>query len=378
MSFSVMASGDHHFDEHSPRWAECLRIHRWIADQVRERQPSALVSTGDIYERASTPKEREAVAAWLTSIADVCPVLVVRGNHDAKQDCAILARLKARHEIRVEEGAGVHILGGVAIAACAWPSRASLASLRGQLGEGVEQDASEALTAVMRGLGLELGAFNGPKVLAAHAMVDGSVTSVGQPLIGAEMRVGLDVLGMARADVTLLGHIHAPQAWTWGNAQTLYCGSPFRTSFGEVEEKSIVRVTFAGGVGGGATVHRIPTPASKMVLAEGVFDGEVMVGGVDLHGLARGDEARFRYKVRADHRDAAKRAVKGLREAADAVGLRLKIEEDVTPVTRAKAPQIAKANTLADKLDVLWASRSTVPANDVRSRLFDKLSTLTG
>ena len=79
----IVASGDHHFDEHSPRWAECLRIHRWMADEVRRRKPDLFLSGGDIYERASTPVERSAVAEWLTVLAETCPVIIAKGKYES-------------------------------------------------------------------------------------------------------------------------------------------------------------------------------------------------------------------------------------------------------------------------------------------------------
>lgn len=74
----ILASGDHHWDEHS-RFDECERIHGWIASQIEYERPDVFLSAGDIYERASTPRERAAVAEWLVRVAETCPVVIAKG-----------------------------------------------------------------------------------------------------------------------------------------------------------------------------------------------------------------------------------------------------------------------------------------------------------
>jgi len=121
--------------------AVALLLIPWIAFACTEggrgsAEPASGLRTIDLrydggtlrVEVASTPDERAAAAAWLVAMAEVCPVLLVRGNHDRRRDCALLARLTSKHPIIVEEGASVHHIGGAAIAAMAWPDRANLAA----------------------------------------------------------------------------------------------------------------------------------------------------------------------------------------------------------------------------------------------------------
>src|SRR5690606_33414630 len=98
----VAVIADSHFDEHS-RFEECVRLHGWIADDLRARRVDAVVHTGDVYERKSTPLERQAVADWVRRVASVAPVLVVRGNHDAVDDLPLLERLATEHRVIVEQ-----------------------------------------------------------------------------------------------------------------------------------------------------------------------------------------------------------------------------------------------------------------------------------
>ena len=372
----ILASGDHHFDASSPRWEECQRIHDWIAARAETEKPDLFLSAGDLYERASTPVEREVVATWLTRIADVCPVVMVRGNHDASQDLALLRRLKARHPITVEERAAVHVVAGVAVACLAWPSRSSLAaSMPGATtAESLNDGTRGVLGNVLRGLGLQLQAHDGPTVLLSHAMVDGSVTSVGQPLVGCESNVSLTELGLAGAHATVLGHIHKPQDWAFDGRPIMYTGSPFRTAFGEVEQKSILSAEWSDERGL-ASWSRILTPATPMVLLTADYLGD---GAASASGFVRspnwdipeGCEARLRYRVEADQREAARAAVASTVEELLLIGAKsVKVEEVVRPKVRARTPEIATADSLGEKLDVLWDAREPELDAERRTRL---------
>lgn len=366
----ILASGDHHFDASSPRWEECQRIHDWIAARVETERPDLFLSAGDLYERASTPVEREVVAAWLTRIAEVCPVVMVRGNHDASQDLALLRRLKARHPITVEERAAVHVVAGVAVACLAWPSRSSLAaSMPGATtAESLNDGTRGVLGNVLRGLGLQLQAHDGPTVLLSHAMVDGSVTSVGQPLVGCESNVSLTELGLAGAHATVLGHIHKPQDWAFDGYPIFYTGSPFRTAFGETEEKSIAYLEWFGpnmGIGW----SRIATPATPMVLLDTSYtrNGNLDAG---IGPVPHGAEIRLRYSVDADDREAARAKAEATRgRLLEDGAISVKLEERVRSQVRARTPEIATADSLGEKLDVLWNAREPELDAERRTRL---------
>jgi len=362
----IIASGDHHFAE-GARFEECVRVHTWIAELVEEERPDAFLSAGDLYDRASTPVEREAVADWLTRIAEVCPVVIVRGNHDKHRDLVLLGRLRTRHPVIVEEGAAVHVVGGVAVACMAWPNTAWLARQTGQAGEARDQTARALMGDVLRGLrrGIETRG-TGPSVLLTHAMIDGSETSTGQPLIGAELNVGREELGLAGADITIAGHIHKPQEWEWNGSPIVYTGSPVRTAFGEVEEKSVTVVEW--GPGGQLLWRREATPARPMVQLDGRWrDGQLL--GLE-HPSLLGAEVRARYAVPADERDAARAAALAWRDRITEAGAHsVKLEERVVATSTARLPEVATATTLADKLGLLWDSRGTVPETERRARL---------
>ncbi len=371
----ILSSGDLHND-HEGRWPECQRVLTWIAGQVEQEKPAAFLVPGDVYERASTPEERSFVAAWLQRIAEVCPVVISRGNHDRKDDCALLARLRAPHPIIVEERCGVYRLSsGLVVGAVAWPSRISLASMVGRplSGEEIDQFAERELANVLRGLGAEMQKLDGPRVLIGHFMIDGSRVSLGQPpLIGAELRVSLPTLALAAAQITIAGHVHYAQEWEHGGASFLYTGSPFRNTFGESEPKSIV---IADITEKGVEWSRVATPATPMVLLSASWEGNKAFVLPSPH--VQGAEVRLRYSVESDQRDAAKQAAKnaaaGLLERG---AVSVKVEEIVRASVRARVPEIATASTVEEKLRACWRAKAIKVAPDREQRVFAKLGML--
>ncbi len=355
MTVRVIASGDHHWCEAS-RWDECVRVHDFMVDLVARERPDAFLSGGDIFDRRSTPKEREHVARWLTRMAEHCPVVCAKGNHD--ESLSLLGELRSKHPIIIEQRAGVHRVGALRVAAMAWPSKSTLAAmLPGSL---EEQDlaARDALRSVLRGLGQQLASGVGPTILLGHFMINGAVLSAGNPMIGAELNVGLEDLGLVGADVTIAAHIHRRQTWSHNGRPILYTGSPFRTAFGEVEEKSVALVSINDGE---VDVQHVPTPCARMLLVSVTWEsGALRWTGVhqgpDLPGSLDGAEVRLRYTVEGDRRDEARAAARGLEERWLAAGAALvKVEEEVVATQRARAPEIAAAVSIEDKLRALWA-----------------------
>lgn len=369
----VAIIADSHFTERS-RFAECIRIHEWIAETVAELDVHLVLHSGDVFDAKSTPTERRAVADWLTAVADVAPVVIVRGNHDALTDLQIMSRLRTHHPIIVEEAAGVHVVetavGPAAVACLGWPRKAELLT---RVSAGVDSStaASEALRAVLTGMGAELAEHDCPRILLTHAMVSGSRTSTGQPLVGCDLELGISDLALARPHFGALGHIHMGQDWTQGDVPFVYPGSPRRTAFGETEAKGFVLANFEwfdGELDGeDAPGARwacegwdiIDTPATTMLLLEAEWDAAsgTLVGTHRLTDID-GAEVRLRYSVTPDQRDAARARAEEYRTTALARGaIVVKLEERVEASVRARAPEIAQAKTLTDKLRAYWAAK---------------------
>jgi hypothetical protein len=89
-----------------------------------------------------------------------------------------------------------------------------------------------------------------------------------------------------------------------------------------------------------------------------------------------GAEVRLRYTTPSDRRDAAAAAALELRDQYLAGGAVLvKVEPIVITEQRARAPELAQALTLEDKLEALWRSKNFDPGAR-REALFQKVHDL--
>jgi DNA repair exonuclease SbcCD nuclease subunit len=373
---TIAASGDSHFDVTS-RWDECLRIHNWMADDFSRRKVDLFIHPGDWFERISKPPERNAVKNWLKRVAAERPVIGVRGNHDSLGDLEIFNEIRGDGgRVFIEEAASVKVVRirqtDVAVACVAWPRKAELLA---QLDREISRDQSEQVARdeirnLMLGLRDELHQFNGPRILAMHAMVCGSTTSVGQPLVGCDLEVSLEELALVEPDIILLSHIHKPQEFEYNGIPIIYCGSPYATAYGETEVKGYVIAEFAGdgrprlaGAKDPVNWYRVPTPRTNMILVNARYMPETheffyLDDLVFEYSMAANADVRFRYTVEAEHADAAKHDAARVEHDLWASGaVAVKLEEMKTTTTRARAPEVAQAVTLEEKLEVLWKTR---------------------
>lgn len=363
---TIAIVADSHYDSApNGRLTECVRIHSWIAEDIAKRGVDLLIHTGDILERKSTAAERTAIADWLILVTDVCPTVLVRGNHDSPVgEISIFGRLLTCHPIIVEEGAAVHEIAGVTVMALSWPQKGQLLAATGDESIQVsEQSAADAIRNVLRGLGSQADAFKGPRVLAAHAQVRGGRVSTGQPLVGVGLEIGIEDLALCRADAYALGHIHCGQGGQINGAPWFYPGSPRRTSFGEVEAKGYQLLEFDGRTP--VSCQFIETPCAGMQLFTADWNPAThQFVGRDLARLSgvNGSEVRVRYRVDSDQRLAARAAEAELEELLLRSGaVFVKIEAEVRPTSTARAPEIVAAKGLVEKLPALWTARNDVP-----------------
>jgi exonuclease SbcD len=374
----ILSTGDNHFYERS-RFDECITVHEWTVETARRERVDAILYTGDMYESASTPTERQAVAEHLTRAAEVAPCLIVKGNHDRELDVELMRRLKTRHPITVESRAAVHHIAGAAVGAFAWPDRAQLVATLGGAApaQAVDDLARQAFQNVLRGFGYELAQHDGPRILIGHAMIDGSIASTGQPLLGMPLNLGLADLALAQPHLGIYGHIHKHQRWEYDGVPHIYAGSNYRTDFGQLEPKVVLLAEFDGQ----RLVQVLPieTPATPMVHVDAMWDAGACTFAyvVEAGGTIAGAEVRVQYECEADQRALAKAEEGALKRVLlDAGAKAVKVESSTMAHTMARAPEIALATTDAEKLRALWKVRGTTPDEARVARLLSKQAEL--
>src|SRR5690606_22402517 len=96
---------------------------------------------------------------------------------------------------------------------------------------------------------------------------------------------------------------------------------------------------------------------------------------VDIPDDVVGAEIRLRYHVESDRRDAARASADDVKRRLLVHGaLSVKVEEVVEATTRARAPEIAVAQTIADKLEVFWRAKGIEVSDEREARVFSKLT----
>lgn len=377
----VAILADTHADE-TRRWEEHGRILSWCVEDFRAREVGLVLHSGDVYEGESTPLEREFVADFAQRVADRCPLVIDAGNHDRPRDIRILSCLRARHPIVADETPRVHVLAGVAVANLPWPRKAHLLRSIERTASPAETSllASDALRSVVRGLGVELAEHAGPRMLNAHAMIDGARTNHEQPLVGLDMAISASDLALSGAHFVAVGHVHAQQEWLIGETPVVYPGAPMHRDWGQPGPTSYLVVDFDES-GRLLRWERVPTPARQMILGEATWSSEGpgwdwAEGAEPLTMLSdvTGAEIRFRYGVPADERDAARREAEVVKAHLLSSGAhRVEVEERTQTPARTRAPEITTAKTLPEQLETFWASKGVVPPEPRRTRLLERL-----
>lgn len=362
---------DQHFNK-SSRWEETLRVYRWIAEDIRSRGADVITLGGDLFDSKPDPEEWRAAAEWLLSLADIAPVVGVYGNHDAGSSLAVYPFMSARHPIAIYDTACVHRIREAAIACMPWPRKSTLLAALGRpvSHEEAGQVAVEALRAILAGFDQEMGEA-ADRVFLGHCMVRGSVLHTGQPVApGSDFEIGTEDLSLARAHVYLLGHIHAPNTYSIGGTTGIMPGAPRHTSYGEPGATHYVMVTVDGGQ---SEVEWIETPATPMVLIDAAFTDSLAWAEQDVTGA----EVRLRVSTAADAREAARHAANELREELLRRGaVMVKVEEQIDASVRARAPEVATATTLEDKLRAYWKAKG-IDLGDREPRVLGRLGEVT-
>lgn len=366
----ILQFGDNHFEESSPRWSECLRVHGRVVEEVRRLQPDLILDGGDLVTKRTTTAERNAVASFLAECAEVAPLVITGGNHDPDEEWNfILPKLGTKHPIHVVTDARVIDVAGASIACVAWPTRA------GPIDDGA---AREDLRATLTHLGLELATRKGPRLALGHFDCDGAVAGTGQPLIGGSVRVSLADLGRLNAQIVFMSHIHKPQEWMFGDVPLLYAGSLFRTDWGETEAKSFVLAEVDAE---GVRWERIDTGARAMVDGTAVWDNDAPGWDWETEPLGLVDVAqadvRFSYTVPAEHLAVARREAASLEARLLAAGAAtVKIDAQAEATTRARAPEVAEARTIPAQMEALWKATNNVPEEPMKTLLLEAMNEL--
>jgi DNA repair exonuclease SbcCD nuclease subunit len=318
---------------------------------------------GDLSHARQAIDDKNAIAERLQLMAGRAPVVICQGNHDLAGDLDVFARLETTHPIFVidrPQTIRLKLATGemASIFVLPYPTKGGLVAMGVSPGAVVDEGAA-ALTSIFLDAAeqLQTAAVQGDVTLAiGHVNVAGSATSVGQPNIGHEIELNPTHIAKLGPIYVGLNHIHKAQSI--GGAH--YPGSVCRLDWGEIEEKSYIVVTLGDAQHDygfyNFLVERKPLDVPPMYHVEGQLTREGFVwqctagpGGEAVAKPAtwKGCEVRVRYRFKQSEKSVLADA-RVLAEFADA--LKLEAEPIAEPDRALRAPEVAAARTLEDKL----------------------------
>lgn len=392
---------DSHFDERN-RLNDNVAVHQAFLEQAAAANVDLIVHSGDVYERKSSPAERNVALAFFAACMRHAPVVIARGNHDAPGDLAKFQHLGCIVDERPgsEPFPGVGI--GVRVLTLPWFDKANLvaqheASATQQNTTHATIAAAQQMLTTLRAQASEARAAGLVPILVGHVQVAGSETSTGQTLIGQTVELDPGAIHDIGCEYAALGHIHKHQSWYGG--RVCYAGSPQRNNFGEPEAKGWVLVTI-GDDGKFASAEFRELPARRIELREidfrewsaekmahlstalsradfgamwgaAIQDQETFSGVQALGGAL----VRLRYRVRPEQlatidEDLMTRAL------TDFGAHEVKLEAIVDVQERVRCEQIVTAQSLWEKVQAYLQAKQITLDDTKLDRLRSKLGTI--
>ncbi len=365
------------------RNADRRRVFSTFVDEL-SRLPhlAATLLPGDLNHARMEIPDRNYLIGEIKRAAQHGPIIITPGNHDLEGDLSMFGELGTKYPVFVVDAPKVITFtaatGATVTAFCLrYPTAGSLVASGVAPGD-VGAVARQMLEAIFRDAALQLETARARghiTLFVGHVNVGGSLTATGQPNIGQEIEVDGSLLALLGDCYKGLNHIHKGQeihgAW--------YPGSFCRLDWGEIDPKRWLRVDYTEAETGWAyAVEPQPIAVAPMYHVEGrltreAFDWVVKDGpeGAPLDKPASwsGCEVRVRYTF-----DASERAMLEIRRgeilATFADAAHLELEPVAQPDRALRAPAVAAAKTLPDKLRA-WADLN--PGTVVTDRVLAKL-----
>jgi exonuclease SbcD len=337
----------------------------------------AIVWPGDLLHGESGIVDRNTLGWYLSALAALAPVLVIRGNHDKPGDLDIYGQLGTKCGISVVTTprviTAVSPAGVLAVGCLPYPEKSSLVAANLPASE-IAGAVHRAFAAVFSDLGRQLDECAVPTLFAGHVTIGGAELSVGQPLVGQDLQIDATHLAQLPAStVRVFNHIHKPQEIHGA----YYVGSIAPVDYGEVERKRFLELVHDGQRW---HVESVPLDIPPMYHVDGVatrdaFTWAVRKGPDGPETVApeswAGADVRVRFRFSAADAGAID-LIKARIIAEFAEAAHLELEPVATTTREVRAPEVVAAPTLDAKLRA-WA---TAAGLDTPESLMAKLARL--
>lgn len=346
-----------------------------ITEGLALEQLGAWVIAGDLNHARPDIADQNFLDDCFQRMGDRAPVFIVGGNHDLAGSLDGFGKLASAWPIYVVTAPQVldaKLATGerVAVACLPYPQRAQLVSA-GIAPDQVIGEARHALEDIFRQFAAELTsarAIGRSTMFLAHVNVAGAMTCAGQPNINAEIEIDGALLGLLGDCPKIANHIHLPQEI----GGLVYPGSVSAVDWGETHAKRYVVVTMDAA---GWSIDSYPISSTPLYHVEGEltrdgFTWHVADGpdGAALEAPASWDgcDVRCRYRFAASE----KRVLdESLVRPPFAGARRVEYEPVAVPDRGLRAPEVAAARTLPEKVAAWAAINGTVLTDETSEKL---------
>ena len=360
---------DLHIDRRR-RLSDTRSILEKIVSEAKDHQVDLGLIAGDIYEADTEEEERALFAEFLAAASEVCPWVVIRGNHEKSLDATVLRLLAAglKHPVRIYERPNFPsenldriktASGPVGIVAIPWFTKTHMAAQASAdvSGDELTLAVNEQAKRLLVGAQVEverIRAAGATPIGMHHGMIRGAKFSSGGTERGITVEFNSHDLLEVGCAYFALGHVHLAQAWH--EDRIAFSGSIERQNYGEPEDKGYRLIEIDGDHFSNTFV---PLPARKIVLLEADWTDPEEIG---LHASSycpdmpdiSGALVRFRYRIRPqDLHLVDKEAIE--RALYDAGAFSVKVEPDIVHQARVRSEGIARVEGMWPKVKT-WDS----------------------
>jgi exonuclease SbcD len=248
----------------------------WLVTVSRDHEVEAIVVGGDVYDRAIPSVDAvQLFASALAHLVQICPLVLIAGNHDSPTRLGFGADLLATVHVHLRSfvddvGKPVQLIGADGVEVLIY----GIPFLEPQLARtplGAEKSHEAVLSAAMDLVRTDLqarrttpSAHDQPRaIVLSHSFVRGGLASESERDVSVGGVADVPASVFHGVDYVALGHLHRPQAIANGDGPVVrYSGSPLAYSFSEEDHaKSVAIVDVPAD--GPVTVVVLPCPVPR-------------------------------------------------------------------------------------------------------------------
>ena len=343
----------------------------YIVEQAQGLTPDLIVMAGDTFNNRLVKLDSQAaklIFEMYARLADIAPMVVIVGtpSHDGLT-VQVLSHIIGRYPIYVSDFPEQIFFTGTAffsappvmvdceavISCIPTPTKQYWQEYGGKHQSAKETDAevAKAMGVMLADFGAKASEYDCPHILVGHFSVGGAFVSETQQLIGVDIELSRDQIGLANADLVCLGHIHLRQRI---GENIFYSGSIYRKDFGELEAKGFYLHEVDPGIPKQYKSQFIETPTRKLVKIKHDFiDSPISELDLSLYSLDEDEvkDAVVRVEIKAYQDDADKLKEEDIKSFYMSAGARmvdLKIQR--VPRETVRSAKLLELQTLREKI----------------------------